>query len=97
MGSDESHKLSLGSIQEHDEFATTCHSCSALLQGVCVCIVLSLEGKQWRFMSLSVTWACGHVLNEMQPKSDGGSAACGIFFPALCLERGKFLAREAPS
>lgn len=36
MGSDESLKLSLGGMQEHDEFAAACHSCSALLQGVCV-------------------------------------------------------------
>ena len=59
-------------------------------------IVLSLQGEQWWFISLSVTWACGCFLNETQPKSTEGSAACGIFFPALSLERRKFLARETP-
>lgn len=60
-------------------------------------IVLSLEGEQWRFMSLSVTWACGRFLNKTQPRALKDLAACGIFFPALCLERGKFLARETPA
>lgn len=36
MGSDKSPELALGGIQEHDEFAADCHSCSALLQGVSV-------------------------------------------------------------
>lgn len=50
-------------------------------------IVLSLEGEESWFISLSVTWACGRFLNDTQPKSAEGSAAWGIFFPALFGER----------
>lgn len=46
-------------------------------------IVLLIKGEQWWLTSLSVIWAYGYLLNERQCKSTGGSAACGIFFPAL--------------
>lgn len=52
-------------------------------------IVLSLEGEQWRFMSLSVTWACGRFLNKTQPKSAEGSCCLWDFLPSSLFGEGE--------